>query len=334
MNPSNFNALLRSHKKYDVEGLAVSPDVIGLKHVFRLGEAEVEIQLPSKNAANRKISDPDASVSSWWAADNSPIQYEIHRLNTVVRISKTITLPIDILELNLNSIDLISGDQKEDLEKFCEEHNHLAERAVEYWLSVLRWTTEDPQIARPYFASNSISGGVRLFDENTEKKIWTQSLTVCVPRYHLITIEEWRNAETRLRSQEQPPIYLTLKHEAERFKQIGDYRRSIIDLAISCETFLRNSVLDSLPSNLSAEAWKFIEEGNINQFVSKLIPSILNDDAIVQYNKNLKPEISSLFSKRNDVMHRGNSVGATKENCDRFLKMLKELIAFVPANLK
>ena len=67
-----------------------------------------------------------------------------------------------------------------------------------------------------------------------------------------------------------------------------------------------------------------LELANINQYVSKFFPATLGADDVSAY-KNLKSELESLFSKRNDIAHRGISNGATEANCNRFAGILKEL---------
>ena len=139
--------------------------------------------------------------------------------------------------------------------------------------------------------------------------------------------------QQRLAGRATIPIYIAMKHEAQEFATFGDYRRAIIDLAIACETFIRQSVLDTLPADIRANIWKFIEEGNIDQYISNFLPSLLGPAAATQYRKTLKDELSSLFSKRNDIMHRGVSTDATSDNCRRFVAVFDALLELVPQGM-
>ena len=324
---------IRSWNRFVTEGLAVLPEVMGRRHNFRFENAEIEIQLPSIEQVDRESKyDEVATVGSRWAKTDAPIEFRILKVDVVVRLGHRVSLPAGVLTVNANAFDLIPQQQQHRLEKLASEHAVVAEEAVEYWLSTLRWITDDYRIVRPYLASGGGDWGVRLYDDNTQKRVWVQSSTVHVAGYHRIAEGDWESANQRLVSGRRAPIHVSLKHDAEKFLALGDYRRSLIDLAISCETFLRNSVLEQLPSELNREVRDFIEQGNINQFSSRLLPSMLSPDAAQQYRRNFKPELASLFSKRNDIMHRGDSVAATAETCRRFLKLLNDLFALVAAD--
>lgn len=336
MHPSNVDVVLRSWNRYVVEGLAVSPDVIGRQHSFKFGDAEIEIQLPSKDAADRDSNSdsPIAKVSSWWSADGSPIDYDVYKIDVIVRLKRSMPLPAKVLDVNANAFDLIPEGQQDTLENLCEEHGCFAERAVERWLSVLRWITDDYRIARPYFTSGGDDWNVRLFDEATQKKVWIQSSTAHVRGHHRVTLDEWLNAEIQLAKQEVPPIHISLKHDAEKFLAVGDRRRAIIDMAVSCETFLRHVIRSTLPSELNVSARNFIEEANIRRYIDNFLPSALMNDAAEHYKRQIKPALTLLFEQRNEVMHQAINVSATTEDCNRILQALNMLFGLVPSGLK
>lgn len=102
-----------------------------------------------------------------------------------------------------------------------------------------------------------------------------------------------------------------------------------MDTAIACETYLRTMVLATLPTELARSVRNQIDEASISQYVNHLFPEIL-DDAGKEKFKQLKKEINSLFSKRNDLFHRGDSSAATADNCRRFLDRLNDLFALNP----
>lgn len=100
-------------------------------------------------------------------------------------------------------------------------------------------------------------------------------------------------------------------------------------------TFLRNTVLGTLPAQLNPALRSFIEEVNINRFVTNFLPSALKNDAAELYKKQLQPELVLLFKTRNKVMHQANNIAANAEkDCAGFLGVLNKLFTFVPSNLK
>ncbi|MBP7573036.1 MAG: hypothetical protein KA777_03575 [Rhodoferax sp.] len=305
-----------------------------MRHLFPFDRAEIEIQLPACKEVDRdNRHDQVAGVTSW-SADGQPIKYEIYKVDVIVRLKQCIPLPAKVLDVTANAFELISEQQQRELEDISKEHGRLAESAIEYWLSVLRWKTDDYRISRPYFASGQGDWNVRLFDDTSQKKVWVQSSTAHAGGFHRVTHDEWLDTETHLTHKNSVPIYISLKHDAAKFLAIGDYRRSIIDLAVSCETFLRNTVLGTLPAQLNPALRSFIEEVNINRFVTNFLPSALKNDAAELYKKQLQPELVLLFKTRNKVMHQANNIAANAEDCAGFLGVLNKLFTFVPSNLK
>lgn len=171
MHPSDVNIKLRSWNRYVIDGLAVCPEVMGMRHLFPFDRAEIEIQLPSCKEVDRdNRHDQVAGVTSW-SADGQPIKYEIYKVDVIVRLKQCIPLPAKVLDVNANAFELISEQQQRELEDISKEHGRLAESAIEYWLSVLRWKTDDYRISRPYFASGQGDWNVRLFDDTSQKKV-------------------------------------------------------------------------------------------------------------------------------------------------------------------
>ena len=93
---------------------------------------------------------------------------------------------------------------------------------------------------------------------------------------------------------------------------------------MACEIYLRYSVLEFIPKATPKEFTTYIEEANINKYVSKFFKSLVPDPQISNYNK-IKKDISSLMSKRNSYVHMGKIPGANSTLCRRFIGTAKEL---------
>ena len=120
------------------------------------------------------------------------------------------------------------------------------------------------------------------------------------------------------------PTYALIRYDAQESLYHCDYRKSLIELAMACELFLRQMVLKRLPAKLSPTLVEAIEELNINQYVSRHFRGILSEAGTLEFGR-LSKELNSLFSKRNKLLHMGESEPATIENCERFLKVARRL---------
>lgn len=121
-------------------------------------------------------------------------------------------------------------------------------------------------------------------------------------------------------------MYLKFKFDAQESLSIGNYERTIIELAMSYEIYLRHSYFDYLPKDqLHDELILYIEKANINQFSSHFFKRIVKtkDD----YDKKLTEDIDSLMAQRNSYVHMGNMKDASKERCTRYLKAVEKLFA-------
>ena len=169
--------------------------------------------------------------------------------------------------------------------------------------------------------------GTYLEDADNGHSLWASTLMFTVPRYRVITQDEWNSIQSSLDAQEFPPIYSALKHDAQENMGRSNYRSALIELAMTCEIFLRSMVLKRLPSSLSSTLVVAIEEVNISQYVAKHFRALVTEKDEVNFGK-LSKELTSLFDKRNKLLHMGKSEGVTKENCERFLRVANDLLNF------
>ena len=120
-------------------------------------------------------------------------------------------------------------------------------------------------------------------------------------------------------------MHFILLSESRHNADLGDLRRAIVDVSVACEVYLRSSVLGALPSGILAEAVMQIENANINQFVSHMFPALLTDEAKKEYKRSVKDELSSLFNRRNKLMHMAAMGDLTHERCMQYQKAVEAL---------
>lgn len=320
---------LRSWNRFVTYALQVAPALMGQRHCFAFEDATVEIALPSAARALDETpgSDTVASVSARWAETNEPLNYVIEKVDVLVQLGTSVDLPLEVLDVNANA--LVPNEKQEVLKSLLEKHGDVASRAFEYWISVLQWITGDHRIGRGRYSSNRSGWRTRLQEAISSKTVWVEDSVVYALGYRTIVTEQWSEIGAKLKVAAAPPIHVVLKLEAEHFLDLGDFRRSMMDTAIACETYLRTAVLTTLPTSLATSVRDQIDKMNVAQYVTHFFPEILDGAAANRYKK-LQSELNSLFAKRNDLFHKGDSSAATAENCRRFLNGLGELFSLVP----
>ena len=120
-------------------------------------------------------------------------------------------------------------------------------------------------------------------------------------------------------------MHTVLLHDANHCIDVDDFRRAIVDLCMACEVFLRTAVVGALPTGVQKEAVRLIEEANINQFITHLFPALLADGARELYATSIKKVLSTLFDKRNKLMHVASQDGVNRETCEKFLEAVNTL---------
>ena len=101
-------------------------------------------------------------------------------------------------------------------------------------------------------------------------------------------------------------------------------------MCIAAETFLRQKVWASLPSAMGDDVRAYVEQANIDKYINKFFPPLLNEEQSVSYKSELRPHLNGLFKIRNDIMHAGASNLASRERCFAHLQAVRSLFALVP----
>lgn len=319
---------LKSWNRFLTRGLSVCPELMGQRHSFQFDNADVEVRLPRVEMADRDGKfDEVAAVGTRWAKDNRPINYRIYKVDVVVSLGRSVDLDPAVLDIPPNAFDLVPDAQQVLLETEAVAHGLIAGGAVHYWLSILKWVVDDYRIGRNEMLDSATGWGTYLTEAETETRVWGGTQTFHAEGFRTITFDAWNDAQTKMHQNSAVPVHLALKYEAEEFLAHGDARRCLIDTCIACETYLRQTVLATLPATIGTQVRRFVDDGNISQYVNHFFPSLLVGDAKIRYTKSIKEEITSLIAKRNRIMHSGDATGATRANCVRFLGVARELFS-------
>jgi hypothetical protein len=111
----------------------------------------------------------------------------------------------------------------------------------------------------------------------------------------------------------------------EQFK-LGELQRSVVDLAVACEAFMRARVMQNLPDGLTKAASKYIDEANIRQVLEHLFKDTLSEEQMRRL-KSTKSRLHRLFDARNTILHSGYKEDLTSADCKKYIEATKKLIA-------
>lgn len=288
---------LLSWNRFVSRNLYVDAGLMGRSHTFEFKGASITISLPPTAAADRSEEyDEVARAVTWKGAPPVVWKYAVTGVDVHVDKGGDEDVPTEVLELPVNAFDVVPPATQRRLNEHCEHHRQIAEVAFEHWLSVLRWTTDNFAIGRPWVEGNYSGWSTYLHEKHSRRKVWIESSTVKVGRRLSVTLSHWTDAHGRLCRGEKSPIHIELLHDALHFtRNLGDHRRAIVDMAVACETYLRTRVLESLPSGVLPEVEAYVEDANISQFVSRFFPALLHGDDAKAYKK-IKDELLSLIS--------------------------------------
>lgn len=320
---------IKSWNRFLTRNLVVKPEILGTKHQFPFENSTVSIKIPSIDQIDSGQGfDKVALVGARRAKDNEPLEFHIHKVDVEVSIPSVVLVPSEVLNRPANAYDLFSTEDQTRLNNLAGIHQSIAEKAFEYWIRIVRWVCDDSRIGRDKVEGYSSGWSTYLLDAESHTKVWIQTQVLHVLGYKTIRLEEWQEIQSKLAIGSQPPIYVELKHDAEESIRLGDYRRSLVDMAIACETFLRFAVLQRLPSELNTKLATYVEEANISQYITHFFPGIIDEVANKKFRK-LKSDLHSLTKLRNDLVHMGKDDRIDEKLCLRFLKITQELLSIV-----
>lgn len=326
---------LKSWNRFTTRSLAVTPSLMGRSMSFTQNGYVVTIMLPGVDKVTG-IHDKDglAVKGSWKADTNEVIYYGIRAVDVTVAVNDEVDISTEVSSKYPDIVNVIDFGIQTKLDKIVKEYGEISRIGFEYWVSLLRYASGSHQICRDIKIGNDSGWSTYLLEEDSGKEVWISGLEVTIHKKEVITEQTWEKVCKYAEINKIPPLHLTLLSDALDCIDNSDYKRALVDLCVSCEVFLRGSVISNLPKDTSEQVKRVIEEANINQFVSHLFPEWLDDDAEKLYRKNIKPEISSLLDKRNKLMHVGSNNGITEENCRRYAKALESLYDLYSDSLK
>jgi hypothetical protein len=313
--------------QFKCDNFSVVPALMGQSHEFEIDGKRAKITLPNVNDLRDDDEDNSKVVcQSWFLIDEKqvPAAYVIRRIDVRIELSEVPNIHPDMLVLPVNQRELITEAEQETLNNLCNIYFDFAVTAYEYWLATLRWKTGVYMIGRTITADNASGWSPRLRTIKSDKEVWANSISINIEWKHETTEAEWIAAKESLQRGEEVPAHIVLLQASQEYHKRRDYRRSLIDIAIACEVYLRFRVLASLPAHTLQPVLSAVEAMNISQYVTKFFPELLSEQGKVEY-KPINKELTSLFDARNKIMHMNNNERSNSAQCLRFIELAQRL---------
>lgn len=323
----------KSWNRYVTTHFCVKSDLMGASHAFSFESHRVFVRLPQAKLADRDESkfDQVARLDSYRADTNEPLTFTVERVDLEIEVSNLISVPDEALVKPPCQHESFSTEQRKVVDGICESHQVVAERAFEYWLEILRWSSGFALIGQPEISEKRSGWSTYVVDSSTNHRVWGCGPMFTVYRELEVTKEHWEIAETHLTNGDILPMHIRFLHDAETSTRNGHYEKSILELAMACEIYLRYSVFNFIPDTTPKEFVTYIEEANINKYVERFFKSLVRSENLKDYNR-LTTDISSLMSRRNSYVHMGRMDGADQERCCRYINAAKLLFTISLSN--
>lgn len=317
------NDNLKTWNSYLIPNLQVVAALMGSSQWFLYESYEIQIKLPEPT------NESDCKAYSWILVNDVeiPLEYSIDKVQVMVTLKEE---KIDIPEQAFrgNNIDhsCFTREQQTQMDCTLKKYSDISQRAFLYWLDMLRWESGNSSIGKEQAFSNQSGWSTYLVSGNIEKRIYSSVDTITIMLTEPLGIALWMILQKKVSSNIEFPMYMKFMFDAKESMRLNYPERAIVELALSCENYLRYSVFKLLPENLRDDFVEYIEEANINQFLNRFFKNSFDESYLKATNfTKLKKEISSLLNKRNKYMHMGNMEDATQKRFSRYLKALNEL---------
>ena len=304
---------IKTWKRYQAYHFDIVSSLASASHEFKYKNFLIKITLPP-HPKQQNLHDEDSPMTchSYRQLKNRkvPLSYIVHQIDVTIETGEKRKIRKDALGTVDHS--LFKKREIESLNKLSYKYEAILDLAFEYWINVMRWTTEKQTLCQLSHTRQESHWETYLIDSTSNKRFYCAGGIDEIEVSHPVRKIEWNKAQSKLTTGEDVPIWQIYYAEAYERLNIGDMRGYIISLAISLETIIRHITRN------------FLKEP-INEKYSSLINQISIMGIIHQWNKlgfnstawkNLREErkiIIKIFELRNGIMHRGENPNISTE---------------------
>jgi hypothetical protein len=320
---------LLSWSRFITRDLVVSPELLGLACEFQFEKGRIRIEIPTADSlTDNEANDSALKISSYKEKNGRkiPVGIAVNSVDVLVYLNRRVNLPKEVLTRHPNPIDLLSREQQKLLDELTTTHYDVASRAFDLWVKTLRWKSGKGIIGRPEVHGFESGWSTYLLDKTTKWRFWATPLRLTITLHEPIALSVWNEVVKSLQLGQKPPVYIDLMFDGiEQFK-LGDLQRSVVDLAVACESYMRARVRQNLPSGLTDVVLKYIDEAPIRRVLDNLFEDTLSN-AQTRILKSIRSTLHQLFNARNDILHSGHKGDLKSDDCKKYIEATKKLIA-------
>jgi hypothetical protein len=320
---------LSSWSRFLTRDLIVSPELLGLACEFQFEKGQIRIEIPTAdNLTDSEDNDSALKIFSYKVKNGRkiPVAIAVRFVDVLVCLNRKVNLPKEVLTRHPNPIALLSREQQKLLDELTTAHYDVASRAFDLWVKTLRWKSGKGAIGRPEVHGFESGWSTYLLDNTTKWRFWATPLTLSVILHKPVTLSEWNEAEKALQLGQKSPVYIDLMFDGiEQFK-LGDLQRSVVDLAVACESYMRARVMQNLPGGLTNAVLNYIDEAPIQRVLDKFFAETLSDEQNRRL-ESIRSTLHQLFDARNDILHSGRKEDLSSADCKKYIEATKKLIA-------
>jgi hypothetical protein len=331
---------LASWDRFHTRNLIVVPELLGQSHIFTFEEREITISLPGADKLPDEPGDDDSpgqgltfSERRLQDGQRQIRKVNVHNVDVTVSIPGNAAIPEEALTRPVKATELFSEQQQKYLDKLLSEYGDISRRAFDLWIRTLRWKADNWRIGLPEIYGAKTGWSTYLRVKDTQKDLWVGDHISVVLAEKAVTTPIWDETSDILSSGQTPPIFYDLLYDAMAHLDRGDLRRTVLDAAISAETYMRIIVRQGLPPGLDDPLQTYINDANIRQVANKFFPARLDAQQKRRY-KTIASNLHRMFDDRNDIAHSGHKEGLTAQYCQKVTDSVHTLLSLAPYRFK
>jgi len=251
-----------------------------------------------------------------------PLAYDVHQIDVFVALSGAARVPKKSLGTVKN--DLFQKRERKRFDKLVQRADAVAEKALEYWLRLLRWRTGNWMIGQRQVSGLESGWATYLADAASEMRFYSGPVDFSVGGRRPISKRVWNSAQESLSAQAEPPVWYQFLFDGEPRLGVDDLHGSVLSLAIACESLLRALFSKHVGAPRDAEFLRLINLVPVMRLLERWRQLGFRSKA---WERSMdRKAIKSLFECRNRIMHRGSTQELTRAECERYARAARPFV--------
>lgn len=310
-----------------IEDLYIDPVLTGRRHTFNFEGFTAEIKIPVPQQEVGAISENARIECHHWATKTKkPLGYVVHSLDLTLGIPEMLTIPVAVLRVPPTRENLFRPDELAMLKGVLGKAGAVAERAINYWVRILRWKTGIATIGQTIINSKSIYWGPYLQAADDKHHFYRGPHVFVVPAGRQVRLEQWISAEDALRNNAQPPVWFDWLFEGENMIEIGDLPGAVIRFAVAIEGLMRTLYTQHARSITNETFVEVIDLVNLRAILNRWEKlGYWREDSDAHFDTS---QIHELFNLRDRIMHSGKVAGVDKPSCDKMAEAARKFVTY------